>query len=74
MISRSSSNSKQCYFCASNANAIDFKNTDILRKFTAPQAQIIKKARTGTCASHQRMLGEAIKRARFLGLMPFVRR
>lgn len=70
----SHSNQKQCYFCASNANSIDFKNTDILRKFTAPQAQIIKKARTGVCALHQRMLAQAIKQARFLGLMSFVRR
>lgn len=72
MISRSKE--KQCYFCASNANLIDFKNIDILRKFIAPQAQIIKKRRTGVCASHQRMLAQAIKRARFLGLIPFVRR
>lgn len=70
----SHSKQKQCYFCASNANSIDFKNTDILRKFIAPQAQIIKRARTGICAGHQRMLGEAIKRARFLGLVSFVRR
>lgn len=67
-------NQKQCYFCASNSNSVDFKNTEILRKFTAPQAQIIKKARTSVCASHQRMLSEAIKRARFLGLLAFVRR
>jgi len=65
---------KQCYFCASNTNSIDFKNAELIRKFIAPQAQIIRKARTGTCASHQRMLSEAIKRARFLGLVPFVRR
>ncbi|MEK7560123.1 MAG: 30S ribosomal protein S18 [Patescibacteria group bacterium] len=70
----SHSKQKQCYFCASNSTVIDFKNTDTLRKFIAPQAQIIKKARTGTCSLHQRMLSNAIKKARFLGLVPFVRR
>jgi len=65
---------KQCFFCAANIKAIDFKNTDLLKKFTTPQAQITRKRRTGTCALHQRMLTEAIKRARFLGLVPYTTR
>lgn len=65
---------KQCYFCAANIKSVDFKNTDLLRKFLTPQAQIVKKRRTGACALHQRMLAEAIKRARFLGLTPYTTR
>ena len=65
---------KQCYFCATNAVVIDYKNAEMLRKFITPQAQITKKQKNGTCALHQRKLAEAIKRARFLGLVPYVSR
>ena len=62
---------KQCYFCAANVTAVDFKDTQFLWKFLTPQAQIAKRRKTGTCALHQRRLAEAIKRARFMGLVPF---
>ncbi|MBI2035762.1 MAG: 30S ribosomal protein S18 [Candidatus Liptonbacteria bacterium] len=64
----------QCYFCSQNLQEIDYKDSDFLRKFTSGQAKIIDPMHTGTCAKHQRRLAEAIKRARFLGLLPFVRR
>jgi len=67
-------NTKQCYFCAANIKVIDYKDTAQLKKFITPQAQISRKRKTGTCALHQRKLAEAIKRARFLGLLPFVSR
>ncbi|OGF48985.1 30S ribosomal protein S18 [Candidatus Giovannonibacteria bacterium RIFCSPLOWO2_12_FULL_44_25] len=66
--------SKQCYFCAANIKVVDFKDSQMLRKFMTPQAQITRRRKTGTCALHQRKLGEAIKRARFLGLAPYVSR
>ncbi len=65
------SQKKQCYFCAANVQAVDFKDTQFLWKFLTPQAQIIKRRKTGTCMLHQRQLTQAIKRARFLGLVPF---
>lgn len=65
---------KQCYFCAANIKAVDFKDTEMIWKFLTPQAQIVRRRRTGTCSLHQRALAEAIKRARFLALVPFTTR
>lgn len=61
-----------CRFCESNDMYIDYKNEKRLQKFIAEQGKIIPRRITGTCAKHQRMLTEAIKRARHLALLPFV--
>jgi small subunit ribosomal protein S18 len=60
-----------CYFCKKNIQEIDFKNTDLLRKFISGLAKIRARRRTGTCAKHQRKLSTAIKRARYLGLLEY---
>jgi len=64
----------QCFFCSQNLNEIDYKETELLRRFISGQAKIIDPRFTGTCAKHQRALAQAIKRARYLSLLPFVRR
>jgi len=61
-----------CYFCQRNIKEIDFKDTEILRRFISGLGKIRAKKRTGVCASHQRKLAKAIKRARILGLLPYV--
>lgn len=53
---------------------IDYKEIDLLRRFVSSQAKIIDPKHTSVCAKHQRKLAEAIKRARFMALLPFVRR
>ena len=53
---------------------IDYKEVDLLKRFVSGQAKIIDPRHTGVCAKHQRRLAEAIKRARFMALLPFVRR
>jgi small subunit ribosomal protein S18 len=63
---------KQCYFKSNGIQYIDYKNTDILRKFVDPYGRIMSRRRTGTSAKYQRMLSQAIKRARFMGLLPFI--
>lgn len=65
---------KQCYFCSQNLNEIDYKDLDNLRKFVSSQAKIVDPKHTGICSKHQRKLAEAVKRARFIGLLPYVRR
>ncbi|OHA02089.1 MAG: 30S ribosomal protein S18 [Candidatus Sungbacteria bacterium RIFCSPHIGHO2_02_FULL_49_20] len=65
---------KQCFFCTANMKVIDYKDPDLLKKFTNPQGKIGKRSRTSTCAGHQRLLSRAIKRARFLALLPFTTR
>lgn len=53
---------------------IDFRDIAVLKKFVSSQAKIIDPMHTGVCAKHQRMLARAIKRARFMGLLPYVGR
>jgi small subunit ribosomal protein S18 len=64
----------QCFFCSQNKKEIDYKEVDLLRHFISSQAKIINPRHTGVCASHQRKLARAIKRARTMGLLPFVKR
>lgn len=65
---------KQCFFSQNNIQHIDYKDVELLKKFLNPHARIISKKKTGTAAKHQRGLAMAIKRARFMGLLPFVAR
>ncbi len=65
---------KSCYFCQQKTKEIDFQNPELLNKFISGQAKILPPKRTGACAKHQRKLAQAIKRARILGLLPFVRK
>jgi len=60
-----------CYFCQRNIKEIDFKDIETLRRFISGLGKIRAKKRTGVCASHQRKLARAIKRARILGLLPY---
>lgn len=64
----------QCFFCSQNSRDIDYKEVGLLERFVSGQAKIINPRHTGTCAKHQRMLAKAIKRARIMGLLPFVKR
>jgi small subunit ribosomal protein S18 len=66
--------SKQCFFKENNIQHIDYKDTDILKKFLNPHARILSKKRTNVSATNQRKLAEAVKRARFMALLPFVAR
>jgi len=63
---------KQCYFSKNNINQIDYKDVEVLRKFMNPHGRMVARKRTGVCAKHQRQLSQAIKRARFLGLLPYI--
>lgn len=63
---------RQCYFCANNIKEIDYKETEILKKFLDFQAKILPKEETGVCAKHQRRLSRAIKNSRIMALLPFV--
>jgi small subunit ribosomal protein S18 len=58
-----------CYFCKQNIRDIDFKNTELLKKFITGLGKIRARKRTGLCRFHQRRIATAIKRARQLGLL-----
>ena len=63
---------KQCYFSQHNIKHIDYKDTELLKKFINPHGRMIARKRTGIIAKYQRQLATAVKRARFLGLLPYV--
>jgi len=62
---------KDCYFCRRNIQEVDYKEAELLKKFTSGLAKIKSRQKTGLCAKHQRQLAKAIKRARQLGLLPY---
>ncbi|KKU04371.1 MAG: 30S ribosomal protein S18 [Parcubacteria group bacterium GW2011_GWA2_45_30] len=65
---------KQCYFCTTSRAVIDYKDTETLRRFLSGLAKIYPRRKSGLCAKHQRRLAEAVKRARYLALLPFTTR
>lgn len=60
-----------CYFCRLNIKYIDYKNSDFLKSFVSMQAKIRPQRRTACCAKHQRALALAVKRARYMALLPY---
>ncbi|HDH03995.1 MAG TPA: 30S ribosomal protein S18 [Candidatus Campbellbacteria bacterium] len=65
---------KQCHFCTNNIKTIDYKDTENLKRFLDPFSKIIPRKQTGLCAKHQRKFAQAVKRSRFMALIPFVSR
>ncbi len=63
---------KVCRFCADSSLSIDYKNSKTLKYFITERGKIIPRRISGTCATHQRALTLAIKRARAIALLPFV--
>jgi len=60
-----------CRFTVTGVEEIDYKDVDTLRDFIAENGKIIPARLTGTRARYQRQLSDAIKRARFLALLPY---
>jgi small subunit ribosomal protein S18 len=65
------SRSKICQFCTNKELEIDYKNTDLLKRYVDEAGKIRPRRQTGTCAKHQRVLAKAIKNARHIALLPF---
>ena len=61
----------QCRFCRSKTKYIDYKDIDTLGKLLTYRGKIFSRKRSGNCAGCQRKVQLAIKRARFIGLLPF---
>lgn len=63
---------KTCKFCERSVRRIDYKDGDTLGRFITDRGKILPRRATGTCARHQRQLGTAVKRARYLALLPYI--
>jgi small subunit ribosomal protein S18 len=63
---------RECKFTKAGIEYIDYKDTELLERFMNDQGKILPRRVTGTSAKYQRQLSRAIKRARFLGLLPYV--
>lgn len=64
---------KQCFFTKKNIKP-DYKDVAVLQRFITPWGKIKEAKDTGTTAKNQRLLSHAIKRARYLALMPYTTR
>ena len=63
---------KQDYFSSNNIKHIDYKDIEVLKRFLTPSARMLSRKRTDTTSKNQRKLAIAIKRARFMGLLPYI--
>lgn len=64
---------KVCYFTQNKVEKIDFTDVELLKKFISERGKILPRRMTGTCAKWQRQLAIAIKRARHMALLPFIK-
>ena len=63
---------KSCPFSGDNAPAIDYKDVKLLQRFISERGKIVPSRITAVSAKKQRELAKAIKRSRFIGLLPYV--
>ena len=63
---------KRCPFTLAGIRHIDYKDVDTLSKFITERGKILPRRITGVSAYHQRILAKAIKKARYIALLPFV--
>ena len=65
---------KTCRFCEEKLTAIDYKDLRRLERLVSERGKILSRRITGTCAKHQRKVEDAIKKARFMALLPFLKK
>lgn len=64
----------KCFFKQNGIQYIDYKDTELLKKFLNPHGRILSRKKTGVSAHYQRMLSQAVKRSRFMALLPYIAR
>lgn len=63
---------RPCRFCSEKIEHIDYKDLERIGRYVTDRGKMLPSRLTGTCAKHQRVLARAIKRARFMALLPYV--
>ena len=64
---------RPCLICQQGLLKVDYKDIELLSRFIAANGRILPRRITGLCAKHQKMVANAIKRARIVALLPFVK-
>jgi small subunit ribosomal protein S18 len=65
---------KFCIFCKDHISYVDYKDTNMLRKFVSDRGKIRARRVTGNCSQHQRDVASAVKNAREMALLPYTTR
>ncbi|MEZ4504092.1 MAG: 30S ribosomal protein S18 [Dehalococcoidia bacterium] len=60
-----------CEFCIDKINVVDYKDLDLLRRYVGDRGKIEPRRKVGVCSKHQRIVAQAIKRARHVALLPY---
>jgi len=60
-----------CEFCIDKIDTVDYKDLDLLRRYVGDRGKVEPRRKSSTCAKHQRVVAEAIKRARHIALLPY---
>lgn len=63
---------RPCRFCSEKVEHIDYKDLERIGRYVTDRGKMLPSRLTGTCARHQRALARAVKRARFMALLPYV--
>jgi small subunit ribosomal protein S18 len=62
---------RPCPFCVAKIGILDYKSVYRFKRFITDRGKIVPKRNSGMCAKHQRSLSEAVKRARYMGIVPY---
>ncbi len=60
-----------CEFCRRHVDVVDYKDVDLLKRYVTDRGKMDARRKVGTCAKHQRVVAQAVKRARHLALLPY---
>jgi small subunit ribosomal protein S18 len=62
----------RCRFCKAQIDTVDYKDTNTLFKLLTGQGKLFSRKRSGNCSTHQRSIKAAVRRARVMGLLPYI--
>lgn len=60
-----------CEFCRRHVDIVDYKDVELLKRYVTDRGKMDARRKVGTCAKHQRVVAQAVKRARHLALLPY---
>ena len=60
-----------CEFCKAKTDIADYKDAGLLRRYITDRGKMEPRRKVGTCAKHQRVVAQAVKRARIIALLPY---